>query len=129
MNSPSTAAYSGLLLSYVEPVCNDAETEATFFKKCELGKIVWNYYIAREFDLSVKNDLGQAIDKSNEVHPEMKQVVDLLMERKRLFFGEHKNFIFHMEVKNRPGGPTLYVESIPPEKMREILAKVNSPKE
>jgi hypothetical protein len=42
---------------------------------------------------------------------------------------EHGRFIFHMEARDRLCGRALFVESIPPEKMREILAKVNSPKE
>jgi hypothetical protein len=90
-----------------------------------MGKIVWNYYIACEFDLSVKKDLHHAINESNGRHPEMKEVVHLLMERKRLFFNRHKNFIVHIQKKDRPGGATSYVESVPRDKMREILAKID----
>jgi hypothetical protein len=68
MNTPPAVAYSGILQDFVEPLCHDKETEASFLKK----------------------------------------------------------FIVHIQRKNRPGGATSYVESMPPDKMRDVLAKVNA---
>jgi hypothetical protein len=124
MNSASPIAYSAVLQDFIQPICNEDETQASFYQKCEVGRTVWNYCIAQEFNLSVAGTFHTAITEGNERHPEMKRVVDLLIERKRAFFRAYTNFIVTIEQRVRPDGPSLYVESVPADKVEELLAGV-----
>lgn len=127
MNSTAPVAYSAILQDFIQPICNDNETEVSFYQKCEVGRTVWNYCVAQEFNLSIANALYDAITEGNERHPEMKPVVDLLIERKRAFFRAYTNFIVTIEQRVRPDGPSLYVESVPADKVEELLAGVKWP--
>lgn len=98
------------------------DTDKIFMKKIKVAEIIWNYCIAREFQLPVFDELHSIITEENESDPEMKIVFDAFVEIKTTYFDEYKNFIHKVELrKNSKGIKTLNVESVEPENLKNIL--------
>ncbi|MEP7376035.1 MAG: hypothetical protein ABI675_21745 [Chitinophagaceae bacterium] len=116
----STAAYSAILQEFIEPIRHQEDTEEMFFQKCQIGQTAWNLCIAKEFGLSIYDEMSKIVILQNEKQPEMKPVFDFLIARKTLFFDVYKNFIFILEKRTKAdGSTTIYVESMQAETIKQ----------
>lgn len=94
--------YSPLLIEFIAPICND-ETATSLHQKCLAGQTAWNLCIARELGLPIADEMEAALNKENKTFPQMKAMVDMLIQRKQLHFDQHKQFVFLTEQSKKIG--------------------------
>jgi hypothetical protein len=116
MKKADTVRYSSIIQDFIRPLLNQQDNDELFFKKIKIAEVIWNYCIAKEFNLSVFAELDKHIAEQNKKHKEMKCIFDAFVESKNTDFKCYKNFITKVEYRiNANGNKSLYVESIDPE--------------
>jgi hypothetical protein len=124
MKVPAPIAFSGVLQEFIEPICVAGDTGASLMLKSELGRLVWNYSISLDLQLSIAADLHQAITKSCAAYPAMNPVIQLLMERKKTHFAQHKEFIVRVRKNDPAGGATLHVDYLSSYQVEDVLSEL-----
>lgn len=110
-----TVKYSTVLQDFIYPLLNADDSDEMLSKKFKLAEIIWNYCIAKEFNLPVFAELENILSQENEKDNEMKMVFAAFVEIKETDFREYKNFITKIEYRtNAAGAKSLYVESVDP---------------
>lgn len=111
--------YSSILQDFSRPLLNEKDSDEMFLKKMKVAEVIWNYCIAKEFNLSVFVELDKIITEQNQIHPSMKQVFDEFVKYKKTDFDGYKHFIHKVEYRiNSKGIKTLYIESIHPKHLK-----------
>jgi hypothetical protein len=106
--------YSEIIQNFIRPLLNSKDNDEVLLQKFKLGEIIWNYCIAKEFQLPVFDELDRIVTEQNQKNTEMKAVFDEFVKYKRTDFNHYKNFIIKLEYRLKAGGKTLYVESVHP---------------
>ncbi len=115
MQMKETVKYSSILQDFIHPLLNEKDSDDMFLKKFKIAEVIWNYCIAKEFNLPVFAELDKIIYQQNENHKEMKMVFEDFVESKETVFKQYKNFITKIEYRtNTAGAKSLYVESVEP---------------
>ena len=122
---PENILYSDILQGFARPLLNEKDTDEIFMKKMKIAEVIWNYYIAKEFNLSVFDELDNIITTQNQIHPSLKLVFDEFVKYKKTDFKKYKNFILKVEYRiNSKGIKTLYVESVHPLNLKKQIKHV-----
>ena len=112
--------YSTILQHFADPILDADDTDEIFMKKIKVAEIIWNYCIAREFQLPVFDELHNIITDESDL--EAKILFDTFIKIKTTYFDEYKKYIGDVELrKNSQGIKTLHVTSIEPEDLKTIL--------
>jgi len=110
--------YSELLIRFIEPLLEREESEASFLEKAKAGMIAWNYCVSEENNLKGNAEMSSILKGIYETYPDAKKTLDMLIERKQMYFPMYSNFIFDVRINIKPEGTkTLYVESAPADKL------------
>lgn len=116
-----TVKYSTILQDFICPLLNANDSDEMLFKKFKLAEIIWNYCIAKEFNLHVFDELKDILSQQNEREKEMKMVFAAFVEIKETEFKKYKNFITKIEYRtSAAGAKSLYVESVDPAAFKKI---------
>lgn len=112
--------YSSVLQDFATPLLNADDTTDQFITKLKIAELIWNYCIAKEFELPVFKILQKAITTQNENYPVMEQLFNQFVEMKEIDFYQYKNYIVNVEVRTgKLGNKTVYVNQF----TRHILMK------
>ncbi len=110
------AIYSTILQLFAHPLLKKNDTDEVFLKKVKFVEIIWNYCIAKEFNLPVYPALNKIYEQQTKKEKKLKRIFDALIKTKMGEFDQYKNFINKVELRTNVTGDTiLYVESIKPE--------------
>lgn len=104
---------SEVLADFVEPYLEFADTEEAYQKLLTLAVVAWNTSLFPE------EEQQDMIDKTLEAMPEtpeevktgLKEIVNMLMARKKIYFSEYKRMIIDFELTDTGRGYHLSVVS------------------
>jgi hypothetical protein len=111
----TTETYSQILQDFIEPIMTKKESEDSYFDKCLLGHVVWNYCVSSKYKLPVAPDVYEVLKEKYLIKQETKKAVDLLTKRWKQSFSHYDRFIMRIERKYKNDSPTIYVETVSPE--------------
>ncbi|MCD0488838.1 hypothetical protein LPB86_11400 [Pedobacter sp. MC2016-14] len=114
--------YSALLQNFIAPFISVEETEETFFEKCKIGVMVWNFYIADKYSFSMAAELKKAIAFKNALGAERALPELELLKRKKCSYDAYDHFIVNIEMLPRPDGSiSLKAYTVPHDKIEEFM--------
>lgn len=107
---PGLARMSEVLIDFIEPYREDAESEEALRKLVTLATIAWN---AGLMPMAKREKFVQDMAKSfpADVRTDFRTVLDPLVRRKEEHFAEHRRAIFDFSLTFDANGPYLQVVS------------------
>lgn len=95
-------AYSDILQDFANPLLDDRDSNEIFLIKLKASQLVWNYCISKEFALASLSVFEDIMNSSRKTNPEIKQIFLMLINRKKQFFQQYKNFITDVRIMQKP---------------------------
>jgi hypothetical protein len=104
-------SYSSILIEFIKPLLKGNEDDNEFLAKAKAGMIAWNLCVFDSTNLPMDGLTKKILWNVKTRNPFGADLFDKLAERKALLFPDHNQFIFKVELREKPdGSKTLYVE-------------------
>ena len=83
--------YSNILQNFAHPLLNSKDTDEIFMRKMKMIEIIWNYSIAKKYQMPVFHELNRIITAQIKLSHAMKEVFDMFLELKNSEYNQYDN--------------------------------------
>lgn len=109
------ADYPAILLEFASPFVDENDLDELFMTKIKIVELIWNYCIAKEFNLNILESISDAIVEANKRNAEMEFVATHLIKMKEEGYEPYKHYIKKTELMiDKNGEKFLSVEALHP---------------
>ena len=109
------ADYPAILLEFASPFVDENDPNELFMTKIKIVELIWNYCIAKEFNLSVFDSINDAIEAANKRNAEMEFIANILIKMKEEGYEPYKHYIKKTElIINENGEKYIRVDALHP---------------
>ena len=112
--NPLKEKISEILLEFSGPLTDTCESDRAFYNALQLSVIAWNssFFSLKERNELIDGDINKHIKDNNNIEI-TKEILSMMLERKKKNFSHIKMFIVDFEIAYREGQRQLTVMSTP----------------